>query len=315
VAWLILPWVVAFLTVPAYSGILTTTPTRVMASSFGLGFLYGTGGLAFGVAIRYIGFSLTYTLAIGISATLGTIMPLFWTPVGGFDYQLNTLFDSNSGLLVLLGLVLALVGIAVCGYAGVLRESTAAPAEGLAARFDFRRGVPLAILAGILSAVFNFALLAGEPLAEAARAGGASQLLSWNAIYPFSHGGAWAINLIWCVWLIRKNATVRQFVRLDGDGHGRLSFYYLMALLSGTFWYFQFFFYGMGHQKLGERFSFTSWALHMSMLILFSNIYGKVFREWDGASRRPRRLVHLGMLLIVIATLIITYGNHLGDRS
>ena len=31
VAWLILPWVVAFLTVPAYSGILTNTPTRVMA--------------------------------------------------------------------------------------------------------------------------------------------------------------------------------------------------------------------------------------------------------------------------------------------
>ena len=87
-----------------------------------------------------------------------------------------------------------------------------------------------------------------------------------------------------------------------------------MAVLSGAFWYFQFFFYGMGHQKLGEKFGFTSWAIHMSLLILFSNIYGKIFREWEGASRRPKRIVHFGMLLIVVATLIITCGNQLAEQ-
>ncbi len=306
-AWLILPILGAFLTVPDYLGLLGEIPGEVMLSSFGLGALYGTGGLAFGLAIRYIGFSLTYSLAIGISAALGTILPLFWTPTDGFVHKYDTLFDSLPGNLVLFGIVLALAGIFTCGWAGALRE------RGNQGAFDFRRGIPLVVVAGVLSAVFNFALLAGEPLAEAATERGTKELLSWNAIYPFSHGGAWVTNVLWCVFLIRRNRTAGQFLRLPGAGRSGLSFYYLMAVVSGAFWYFQFFFYGMGHQNLGEKFGFTSWALHMSMLILFSNIYGKLFREWEGANPLPRRVVHVGMLMIVIATLIITRGNYLGE--
>jgi len=311
-AWLILPILGALLTVPEYFAILATCPPEVMLKSFGLGFVYGSGGFAFGLAIRHIGFSLTYSISIGISATLGTIMPLFWTPTDGFVYKFDKLFGSTPGLLVLAGIILAVVGISICGYAGALRERADAGEKG---KYSFRIGVPLTIVAGVLSAVFNFALLAGEPLAKAATARGATELLSWNAIYPFSHGGAWAVNLIWCFFLIRKNRTARQFVHLPEKSPGGLPFYYLMALLSGAFWYFQFFFYAMGHLNFGEKFGFTSWAIHMSLLILFSNIFGKLFREWDGASARPRRVVHYGMIVIVVATLVITWGNYLGEQA
>ena len=84
-----------------------------------------------------------------------------------------------------------------------------------------------------------------------------------------------------------------------------------MALLSGAFWYFQFFFYGMGHTNMGTQYGFTSWALHMAMLILFSNLYGWLFREWEGSGVRPRRVLHLGMAVIIISTLVITIGNYL----
>ena len=89
----------------------------------------------------------------------------------------------------------------------------------------------------------------------------------------------------------------------------------LMALLSGALWYFQFFFYGIGHAYLGTEYGFSSWALHMAILILFSNLYGFLFREWEGASRRPVRVLQGGMACIVVATLIITYGNYLGETT
>ncbi len=41
-----------------------------------LGMVYGFGGMAFGYAIKNIGYSLTYTISIGLSAVLGTIIPL-----------------------------------------------------------------------------------------------------------------------------------------------------------------------------------------------------------------------------------------------
>lgn len=311
VAWLVLPWIGALLTVPDYFQLLADSSTGVMLRSFGLGCVYGTGGLAFGLAIQYVGFSLTYSLAIGISAILGTIVPLFWTPNDGFVYKFDTLFESTAGWAVLAGIVAAVAGIFVCGYAGVLRDRCR-PADAAGAT-NYRIGLPLAVVAGILSAVFNFALLAGDPLAKAAVARGASEVLSMNAIYPFSHGGTWLINLLWCILLIGKNRTSSQFVSLPGNSDGSLKLNYLMAALSGAFWYFQFFFYGMGHLNLGTKFGFTSWAIHMSLLILFSNVYGYLFREWEVESKVPKRVLHLGMLMIAAATLVITYGNYLAE--
>jgi L-rhamnose-H+ transport protein len=120
-------------------------------------------------------------------------------------------------------------------------------------------------------------------------------------------------NFVLCSLLMLRNGTGGQLLRLLGSQSGTLLFYYLMAALSGACWYSQFFFYGMGHTHMGTRYGFTSWALHMAMLILFSNLYGWLFREWDGADRIPKRVLHCGMLIIVVATLIITYGNYLGE--
>src|SRR4030042_985809 len=53
----------------------------------------------------------------------------------------------------------------------------------------------------------------------------------------------------------------------------------------------------------------------MALLILFSNIYGKVFWAWDAATVRPRRILYIGMLIIIVATLIIAYGNKRGEEA
>ncbi|MBD3265365.1 rhamnose:proton symporter [bacterium] len=309
-AWLLIPILGAFLTIPNYLDVLAASPRDAMLRSFLLGMLYGFGGLTFGLGIRYIGFSLNYAIAIGLSAGFGTLIPLIWHPNEGFIWILVEKFSTVPGWVVLTGIILSLVGIFCCGWAGAWRERTV---SGKQSQFSFKIGIPLAVMAGILSSVFNFSLIAGEPLEQVAVANGASEWLRMNAIYPFSHGGAWVTNVIWCFFLIRRNKTASQLVQLPGATGKTLGFYYLMALFSGAMWYFQFFFYGMGHVNMGTQYGFTSWALHMAMLILFSNLYGKLFHEWVDADKSTRLLLNLGMGLIVIATLIITYGNYLGE--
>jgi len=308
-AWLILPILFAFLTIPNYTAVLAATPNDAILRTFLLGMLYGIGGLTFGLGIKHIGFSLNYAISIGISAMLGTLMPLIWTPNDGFVWIIVEKFNNLPGWIVLLGIVISLAGIIFCGWAGALREKSG----NSEARFNFKVGVSLAVVAGTLSAVFNFSLLAGEPIEKAALVQGASELLKMNAIYPSSHGGALVTNVIWALILVSKNKTGSQFFKLPGEKTSKLAFYWLMALLSGAFWYFQFFFYGMGHFNMGTTYGFTSWALHMSMLILFSNIYGTVFKEWVGADKKPVRILRTGMAMIVVATLIITYGNYIGQ--
>ena len=93
VCWLLLPVVIAFLTIPELPAVLREAPASAMQRSFILGMAYGIGGTAFGIAIRYVGFSLTYAISVGISCVLGTLLPplvngtlneIFQRPGAGF---------------------------------------------------------------------------------------------------------------------------------------------------------------------------------------------------------------------------------------
>jgi L-rhamnose-H+ transport protein len=82
--------------------------------------------------------------------------------------------------------------------------------------------------------------------------------------------------------------------------------------ITGFLWYGQFFFYNLGHVRLGEKFAFTSWAIHMIMLVLFSNVVGLLLLEWRGCRRIMRATLGLALLVLVAAVLLLTYGNKVG---
>ena len=85
-----------------------------------------------------------------------------------------------------------------------------------------------------------------------------------------------------------------------------------MAVLTGCLWYGQFFFYNLGHVRMGV-YKFTSWAIHMIMLILFSIAVGVILREWQGSRRMTKIAVGFAFTVLVGAVLSLTYGNHLAE--
>jgi L-rhamnose-H+ transport protein len=62
-------------------------------------------------------------------------------------------------------------------------------------------------------------------------------------------------------------------------------------------------------------YKFTSWAIHMIMLVLFSNLVGMALREWRACRRLTRTTIGLALLVLVGAVLLLTYGNYLGDLA
>jgi L-rhamnose-H+ transport protein len=87
-----------------------------------------------------------------------------------------------------------------------------------------------------------------------------------------------------------------------------------MAVVTGLFWYGQFFFYNLGHVRMGH-YKFTSWAIHMIMLVLFSNVVGIALREWRTCRRLTRGTIAAALVVLVVAVLLLTYGNYLGDLA
>ena len=81
--WLIWPIVGAVLTIPDLGAVLSEAPKIVMLQAFLMGMAYGIGGTAFNISIRYIGFSLTYAIAVGLSALTKTVaMPVIKGTLG-----------------------------------------------------------------------------------------------------------------------------------------------------------------------------------------------------------------------------------------
>jgi L-rhamnose-H+ transport protein len=302
--WFLLPILGAILTIPHLGTVLSNAPRAAMLTSFLLGMAYGIGGTAFNISIRFIGFSLTYAIAVGLSSVLGTLIPPL---VKG---TLLDIFHKPGADWILAGIVIGSAGIALCGLAGRLKERQLnAGAEN--SGFSLSKGLLLSLLAGVLSAVYGFALEAGEPIADVASAHGAG-VFRGNVVYIFANTGAFVTTAIYCLYLHARHRTLSELVELPvGPEKASLPMNFGMAALTGLLWYGQFFFYNLGHVRMGT-YKFTSWAIHMILLVLFSNVVAILFREWTGCRRSTQAIVGLALAVLVAAILALTRGNYLG---
>jgi L-rhamnose-H+ transport protein len=305
--WFLLPIIGAMLTIPHLAEVLREAPHDAMLKSFLLGAAYGIGGTAFGISIRYIGFSLTYSIAVGLSSVLGTLIPpLFHGTLGA------TLSKPGAGWIIV-GIVVGTFGIACTGLAGRLKERDLASQQNKG-EFNLTKGLLLSLLAGVLSAVYGFALDAGEPIADVASAHGAG-IWRGNVVYIFSNTGAFITTASYCLYLHAKHKTLGELIELPaGSEKASLPLNWAMAIVTGLFWYGQFFFYNLGHVHLGE-YKFTSWAIHMIMLVLFSNLVGVALREWRACRRVTDTTIVFALLVLTAAVLLLTYGNYKGDEA
>jgi len=306
--WFLWPIIGVVLTIPNFIQVLIVAPKGPMIISFLMGIAYGVGGTAFNISIRYIGFSLTYAIAVGLSSVLGTIIPPL---VRG---QLDMIFARPGAGFIITGVAVGALGITLCGISGRLKELDLQAKEGGIKDFFLMKGLALSLLAGVLSAVYGFSLEAAVPIVNVAEEFGAGHWKG-NIAYLFSNPGAFLTALVYSLYLARKNKSLGELVRIPDDKkHKRLALNYGLAIFTGTLWYGQFFFYNLGHVRMGH-YEFTSWGLHMIMLVLISNIVGILFKEWRDCRGRTQVAIGISLFVLAVAVLLLTYGNYLGDKG
>jgi L-rhamnose-H+ transport protein len=308
-SWLIVPPLAAWLTVPGFADIIAHTPGSVIQYTIMFGVLWGIGGLTYGLGVRYLGMSLGNSVVLGFCSAFGSLLPPIYynfahTP-GKTTF--NDLLGTTWGRIVLLGVVVCLLGIYICGRAGMLKEKELPEEEKKksVAEFSLTKGLVVAIISGILSACFNFGIEAGKPMADAAVNAGMNPLYQNNVTYVVLLWGGLATNFIWCTALNARNRTFGDY----GNKKVPLLKNYLFSALAGTTWFLQFFFYGMGESKLGNGAS--SWILHMAFIILVANMWGIYLKEWKGVSAKTSRTITAGILTIVFSVLLVGLGNYL----
>jgi L-rhamnose-H+ transport protein len=347
-SWIIVPWLLAALLTNNPLGVLKEQSGSTLWWTWFFGALWGFGGLTFGLTMRYLGMSLGMGVALGYCAAFGTLIPpLFksFMPDISVPESLGQIAATTAGKVTLVGVAVCLVGIGIAALAGLTKEREMPEAEKkkAIAEFSFTKGIIVATFSGIMSACFAFALTAGAPINKASLDAGTNPFLAGLPRLVVVLLGGFTTNFIWCVLLNLKNGTGYQYFTsrlrpehsqpIPAAAGPRVSqrggtatrtlasaavvadsvpvfMNYLFSALAGTTWYFQFFFYSMGEIQMG-KFGFASWTLHMASIIIFSTMWGWIFHEWKGSSKRAHTLIAAGILTLILSTVIIGWGTWL----
>ncbi len=308
-SWLIVPPLAAWLTVPGFAEIIAASSRQIFYFTFLMGLLWGIGGLTYGLGVRYLGMSLGNSVVLGFCAAFGAIVPSIYYNINPTEGKISftDMMGTQGGQLVLLGVIVCLVGIALSGKAGMMKERELSKEAQKASvpEFNLVKGLIIAVLSGILSSFFNFGIEAGKPMAEAAVATGCNPLFQNNVTFVVILWGGLSTNLIWTTILSIKNKSYGDFVNRKSPIAKNLMF----SALAGTTWFLQFFFYGMGESKLGNGAS--SWILHMSTIILTANLWGIYRKEWKGVARKTKLTIISGIAVILLSVFLVGIGNSL----
>ncbi|MDQ2721152.1 MAG: L-rhamnose/proton symporter RhaT [Bacteroidota bacterium] len=308
-SWLIVPPLAAWLTIPGFTEIIKSASFDIIKYTILFGVLWGIGGLTYGLGIRYLGMSLGNSVVLGFCSAFGALVPSIYynyVPTPG-KTTFNDLLTTPWGRIVLAGIVICLVGIYICGRAGMMKEKELPDLEKkkTIAEFNLAKGLIVAVFSGIMSACFNFGIEAGKPMAQSAVAHGMNPLFQNNVTFVVLLWGGLATNFIWCMILNMRNKSFHDYTNKKTP----LSKNYLFSALAGTIWFLQFFFYGMGESKLGNGAS--SWILHMAFIILIANMWGIILKEWKGVSKKTKTLITIGIATIIFSVILVGYGNSL----
>jgi len=297
-AWLVFPYLGALLAVPegySLADIIASGEGAMWRAVF-FGALWGIGGLTFGLSMRYLGIALGQSIALGTCSAFGTLIPAL---LAG-----RNLFE-DEGLILLIGVSVAIAGIAVIGFAGSLRAKNMTEEQKKAAVKDFAlgKGLLVALLAGVMSACFSLGLEAAEPIRIAALELGSDALYAGlPAILLITFGG-FLTNAVYCLYQNVKNKTLTDYTKVAGKVWANNL---LFTALAGILWYSQFFGLTLGKSYFAEGSVMMafSWSILMSLNVTFSNVWGILLKEWKGVKNTTITVLVIGMLILIFSLIL-----------
>jgi L-rhamnose-H+ transport protein len=254
-------------------------PAGAVTAGVIFGFAWGFGATLFGLCVHLLGVSLGNSMVIGISSALGSVAPLVLRGALRWEPRVAVL---------LAGVVAFLIGVALCGKAGRLREG-ATPAGGS------RWGYVFAVVSGVLSALFNIGYTLALPVAASARALGHSEFAAANCIWLLMLSAGALPNLGYCAWLLGKERNAAQFA---AAGWGRALG---LSALMGLLWGASILLYGVATPMLGDIGPSVGWPLMLATALLVANVMGFLLGEWRSAPRAAVRHLAWGIVVLLEA--------------
>ncbi len=290
---LLMPIIFAIFTVPQLGTIYHSTDILVFLKVVSFGMAWGIGSVCFGLGLEYLGVALGMSIMLGLIISIGTLIPII-------VYQPNEL-TSPKGIKIIIASIILIVGIIIIAIAGSMRDRKMKnQSQSSSGKSLFRKGLLIAILAGVLGPMLNIAFINGNSIKDIAIKLGTNPSYAGNAVWPIALFGGFLINFAYCAYLIRKNNEWSLFKT-------KRIWYWLVLAISGIVWFFCMMFYGMSVEKLGKLGASIGWASFQSLAIITGNFVGLFTGEWKKSGSKPLIINFVGIAILLVGIYVIAF--------
>ncbi|MCC7083487.1 MAG: hypothetical protein IT427_00605, partial [Pirellulales bacterium] len=209
IACLVLSPLIAWLTIPSLFEVLGEIGLMRNQILLGAGLLSGASAILFGLGLARVGTTLANSLCNGVGLIVGSFVPLI--------ARHPEVLEGKIGALMIGGFGLSVAGVAICSWAGSLREQ---PSEYMdhgdigddARRRNAIQGILLSIVAGLLMPLVNHVLAFGDKSMQIAREHGASETFMSFAVYLPFFAATFISTAVYCAWRWQRHGTQRQIL-------------------------------------------------------------------------------------------------------
>jgi len=283
VACLMMPIAIVFGSSSRVFSVLMQAPHHAVTAALLFGFAWGFGAICFGRSVHSIGVSMANTLVIGLSSAMGSLVPLLLK--GDITFRMKE-------FVLFAGVIALLIGVAICGKAGRIRDGQQAAGVSSAIGYLF------ALAAGVMSAIFNIGYALALPIADSGVLQGLTRFAATNLIWLLMLGAGSIPNISYCALQMRRNDTV-SLLYMPGS-----SLSWGRSCTMGVLWGGSIFIYGVATPRLGALGPSVGWPLSLAVGLVVANLMGVVLGEWKCAAPPAAKLMWTGLATLLFAIVL-----------
>lgn len=297
---IVMPWAVTLASCPHAFAAYATVPakTLLVANLWAAG--WGVANILCGLCFVRIGMALTGAILTGLGVSIGVTLPMIVKGSGLFKDAAD--LTSPAGLAVLGGVAVMLAGVGCAATAGFGRDRALQKQEQRSG--SFLGGLIMTVIAGVLSCGMSLSFVYGQgPIVEAMKKEGAGDIPATFAVWAVGLLGGSILNVVYPAYLMTRHKSWGVLCQSRKE--------LMLAVIIGLPMTVGIVFMGKGMVMLGALGGSVGFGIQQASQMLGSQAVGFISGEWKGVFGRPRNLMYAAIAVLIIAALIMAYGNSL----
>lgn len=297
---IVLPWAVTLAFCPDALAAYSEVPLKTLLLSNAFALSWGVANVLWGLCVVRIGMALSGAILTGLGVSVGVTIPMILKGSGLFSNAAG--LDSPAGMAVMAGVGVMLIGVVLASLAGFGRDRMLQKQDKKSG--SFLGGLIMAAIAGITSCGISLSFVYGQgPIVSAMKAHGAGDIPANLAVWAIGLIGGSLVNIGFPVYLLCKNKSWGVFKESPKEA--------LLASIIGIQFCLATALMGRGMLLLGALGASVGFGIQQASQMIGGQSVGFISGEWRGIYGTPRKLMYATIVVLMIAAVIMAYGNTL----